>query len=222
MSKKLSNREKQIMKTMNLDLETTKSITEIGRICGTNKYDVWIGREVSKDTNLINRFTDFQFIIDWAKKQKPDIFSLDFNLALDNSKEWHENLKSTGKYRIFEDDKDEERIIYKSKDRKYFFMILNSNELEIEGDIMKNCVSSYKDKVNLGKSLIISMRDKKNQPHITLEIDIKTHSVTQVRGKANSKPSDEYLKVITEFALFASGFEDEIEEDISKIINFNF
>ena len=101
-------------------------------------------------------------------------------------------------------------------------MILNANELETEGDIMKNCVGSYKEKINLGKSLIISMRDKKNQPHITLEIDIKTHSVTQVRGKANSNPSDEYLKVITEFALFASGFEGEIEEDISKIINFNF
>ena len=222
MSNKLSKREKQIIKTMNLDLETTKSITEIGRLCGTHKYDVWIGRETSKDLSLLSQQNNFQFIIDWALREKVDIFSLSFNEALNKSQEWHEKFKTTGKYRVFESDKDESRVIYVSKDEKFFFMLLNSSELDLEGDIMKNCVSSYKNKLIKGHSLIISMRDIKNQPHVTIEVDVRTSSVTQVRGKANTTPSKEYMKIITEFAIYASGFEGEIDEDVFDLIDIKF
>lgn len=210
------------MKSMGLDVATTKSVTEIGRISGTHKYDVWIGREVSKNSELIDRLADFQFIIDWAKKDKPDIFSLSFNDAYKLSDEWHKNIKTSGKYKIFKDDKDDERIVYVTKDEKFFFMVLNPYELEIEGDIMRNCVGTYKNKVIKEQSLIISMRDMKNQPHVTIEIDIKTSSVTQVRGKANQNPSKEYMNAITEFALYASGFEEELDDEIVKLLNLNF
>ncbi len=216
---KISKREKQIMSSMGLDLEFVKRVTEIGRLSGTNKYDVWIGREVSKDHALIERASQFQYIIDWAKKDKPDIFRLDFEQALEKSKEWHDNLKSTGKYRIFEDDKDENRVIYKSKDGNFFFILLNPDDLDAEGDIMRNCVGTYKDKVIKGYSLIISMRDMKNQPHVTIELDIKTSTVTQIRGKANTTPSKEYMKIITEFAVFASGLNHDIDEEVLSLID---
>jgi hypothetical protein len=222
MSKKASKREKQIMKTMGIDLVTTKSITEIGRISGTHKYDVWIGREVSKNLELINQQSDFQFIIDWATKDRPDIFSLTFEEAMSSSEEWHNNLKTTGKYRIFEEDKDEKRVVYVSRDKNFFFMLLNVNELDAEGDIMRNCISSYKNRVIKGHSIIISMRDSKNQPHVTIEVDVRTSSVTQVRGKANTSPSKEYMKIITEFALHVSGFDEHLDEEVVDLINLKF
>jgi len=222
MSKKSSKRERQIMKTMNLDLSTTKSITEIGRISGTHKYDVWIGREVANDLDLINRQSDFQFIIDWAKKDKPDIFSLSFEEAMKSSEGWHKGLKTTGKYRIFKEDKDENRVVYVSKDKKFFFMLLNVDELKAEGDIMKNCLNSYRNKLIRGYSLILSMRDNENQPHVTIEVDVRTSSVTQVRGKANTSPSREYMKIITEFALHVSGFEEDLDKDVIDLINLKF
>tara|TARA_R110001592_G_scaffold279075_2_gene546471 strand:- start:1829 stop:2503 length:675 start_codon:yes stop_codon:yes gene_type:complete len=222
MSKKATKREKQIMKSMNLDLSTTKSVTEIGRLSGTHKYDVWIGREVANDLELISRQSDFQFIIDWAKVDKPDIFSLSFEEAIKMSEEWHNNLKTTGKYRIFKEDKDEKRVVYVSKNKKFFFMLLNSDELKAEGDIMKNCVSSYANKLLRGYSLIISMRDIDNQPHVTIEVDVRTSSVTQVRGKANTSPSSEYMKIITEFALYVSGFDQHLDEDVLDLINLKF
>lgn len=222
MSKKATKREKQIMKTMGLDLATTKSVTEIGRISGTHKYDVWIGREISNNLELTNQQNDFQYIIDWAKKDKPDIFSLSFEDAFKSAQEWHNSLKTTGKYKIFEEDKDDKRVVYVSKNKKFFFMLLNVNELDAEGDIMRNCVSSYKNKVIRGHSLIISMRDIKNQPHVTIEVDVRTSSVTQVRGKANTSPSKEYMKIITEFALHVSGFDQDLDEDIVDLINLKF
>jgi hypothetical protein len=222
MAKKPSKRERQIMNTMGLDYPTTKAVTEIGRLSGTHKYDVWIGREVSRNQELLNRAADFQFIIDWAKKDKPDIFKFSFDEAYSSSEEWHKNLPLSTRARIFEKDKDEERVIYVSKNKKYFFMLLKPEELPTEGDIMRNCVGSYKEKVIRGHSLIVSMRDMKNQPHVTIEIDTKTSTVTQVRGKANQNPSNEYMKVITEFALFASGFEGEFDKEIVDLINLNF
>ncbi len=222
MSKKPTKREKQIMKSMSLDLATTRSITEVGRISGTHKYDVWIGREVSKNLDLIDRQNDFQFIIDWAKKDKPDIFSMSFVEAFSSAQDWHDSLKTTGKYRIFEEDKDEKRVVYVSNNKKFFFMLLNANELDAEGDIMRNCVSSYKNKLMRGHSLIISMRDQQNQPHVTIEVDLRTSSVTQVRGKANTSPGKEYMKIITEFALHVSGFDQHIDENVVDLINLNF
>jgi hypothetical protein len=218
---KLTKREQEIMKSMKLDFHTTKAISEIGRISGTHKYDVWIGKQISKNTELINNLNDFQFIIDWALKVRPDIFSMSFEKAFENSEEWHKNLKPKKHNHILKQ-KEDDKIIYRTKDNNYFFVLLNPDELEIEGDIMKNCVGAYKEKLKKGHSLIISMRDKKNEPHITIEVDIRTSSVVQVKGKANTNPSEEYLKLITEFAIYASGFEEDFNDDIINLINLKF
>lgn len=219
---KISKREAHIMNKVGLDIDATKKVTEIGRISGTHKYDVWIAREVKKDKHTTDRMSDFQYIIDWAKKDKPNIFNYNFQEAYDASKAWHDSLKFKAKKKIFKDDKDEERIIYRCKNDDYFFMLLKSSELKLEGNVMSHCVGSYGNKVSTGRSLIISLRDKENQPHATIEIDTKTSSVIQVRGKANSVPSNKYMKLITEFAIFASGYEEEIDEDLQKIINLKF
>ena len=147
---------------------------------------------------------------------------MSFREAFSSAQDWHDNLKTTGKYRIFEEDKDEKRVVYISNDKKFFFMLLNANELDAEGDIMRNCVSSYKNKLIRGHSLIISMRDTKNQPHVTIEVDVRTSSVTQVRGKANTSPGKEYMKIITEFALHVSGFDQHLDEDVIDLINLKF
>jgi hypothetical protein len=218
---KLTKREQEIMKSMKLDFHTTKTISEIGRISGTHKYDVWIGKQISKNPELINNLNDFQFIIDWALKARPDIFSMSFEKAFENSDEWHKNLKPKNSNHILKQ-KEDDKIIYRTKDNNYFFVLLNPDELDIEGDIMKNCVGAYKEKLKKGHSLIISMRDKKNEPHITIEVDVRTSSVVQVKGKANTNPSEEYLKLITEFAIYASGFEEDFNDDIINLINLKF
>jgi len=220
--KKLTKREKQIMSSMNLDIDTAKSISEIGRISGTHKYDVWVAKEISKNSDLQFKRQDFQYIIDWAKKKRPNIFSFTFEQAYKESEKWHEEISKNSKYKIINEDIDNERVIYISKNKKYFFMVLNSDELRVEGDIMKNCLDTYKSKVMSGNCIIISMRDMDNQPHVSLEVDVKTSSVVQVRGKANQPPSNEYMRIITEFAIYASGFEEEIDEEIIKLINLNF
>jgi hypothetical protein len=156
-SKELSKKEKNIMDTMGLDYETTKQVTEIGRLCGTHKYDVWIAREISKDNTLLEHQKDFQYIIDWARKENPDIFRFSFSEATSKSDEWHNKLKQLPAKKISQNNIDDERVVYITKDKEYFFLLLKPEELKEEGSIMKNCVGDYVQKLKNKKCLILKI-----------------------------------------------------------------
>ena len=88
----LSNKEKYLINFFKLDENTVKIISELGRLSGTHKYDVWIAKEVKKNKDILVNQKDVHYIIDWANKEKPNISELNFNQALDKSKEWHKQL----------------------------------------------------------------------------------------------------------------------------------
>ena len=109
--------------------------------------------------------------------------------------------------------------------------------LKYEGDTMGHCVGGYCPKVASGETQIFSLRDKKGEPHVTIEIEPgilsghrsleswvanyeKTHgpgtskqfiqenpyiveaftpSITQIKGKANRAPKDEYANFVQDF-----------------------
>jgi len=74
----LTAREKYIEESFNLDISTIKSISEIGRISGTHKYDVWIAKESKKNKELLSNQKNIYFVLDWAKKDKPNISNISF------------------------------------------------------------------------------------------------------------------------------------------------
>lgn len=218
-----TKKEQYIIDNFKLEEKIVKSISEIGRIVGTNKYDIWIAKEVKKDNKLINNTKEFQYIIDWVKNEKPNLMELTFDTALANSETWHKSL--TFKEDVKNDPKveeEDERVIYRCSDKKHFFLLLFPEDLENEGNIMKNCVGGYKDKVRSGRSLILSLRDENNESHTTIEVDTQSGLTTQIRGKANTDPSKKYQKLITEFAIFATGYNDSIDKEISELINLKF
>lgn len=219
--RKLTKKEKYLIYNLELDIDIVKKISEIGRISGTHKYDVWIGKEVKKTNSIINRAVDIQFIIDWAKKEKPNITEISFEEASALAHEWHNQLKFNESL-INKFNLDEERIIFRCKDKKHFFLLLTPEELDYEGNAMRHCVGSYKQKVISGNCLIVSLRDKNNEPHATIEIDTKTMSVVQIRGVANSILADKYNKMIIDFALHSVGYENKIDKDLMELINMNF
>ena len=101
-------------------------------------------------------------------------------------------------------------------------MLLRPENLSDEGDIMRNCVGGYTDKVKTGRSLIVSLRDEKNVSHVTIEVDVDTGMTLQIRGKGNSDPISKYKKLIVEFAMFASKYEEQIDKEILELLNMNF
>lgn len=190
-----------------------------------HKYDVWIAKEAKKNKEILNRIVDLRLIVDWAYETKADLFSYSFDEALSEQARWHVEMLS--KYKI-EDLKipeiDESRIVFRFSDKNHFLYILNADELKYEGKIMGHCVGggSYKQKIKNKISIILSIRDSKNQPHVTIEIDVSTRTVIQQYGKGNSEPVQKYRNLIKEFFLFSTDFKSLENKEMLKFLNLHF
>lgn len=222
-------------------IEMVKKISEVGESLGyigvnlsksqeknnqrKHKYDVWIAKEVKKNNSVLNRIVDLRLIIDWASDTKTDLFSYTFDEALEEQAKWH--LEMFAKYDIEKldiPDIDENRIVFRFSDKKHFLYLLNAEELKYEGKSMGHCVggSNYKQKLKNGLSLILSIRDSKNQPHVTIEIDIPSRMVVQQQGKGNSEPAKKYKNFLKEFLLFSTDFGGLENKEVMKFLNSNF
>ena len=88
--------------------------------------------------------------------------------------------------------------------------------LKYEGDTMGHCVGNYCPDVAEGRSRIFSLRDAKNEPHVTIEVrpgmppkeqaakgmrEIGGHlnKILQIKGKANAKPKKDYIPYVQDF-----------------------
>jgi hypothetical protein len=190
-----------------------------------HKYDVWIAKEVKKNTAILNRIVDLRLILDWAIDTKSDLFAFTFQEAFEQQGAWH--LEMISKYDIEKieiPNIDNDRIVFRFSDKKHFLYLLNAEELKYEGKIMGHCVggSNYKQKLKNGLSLILSIRDSKNEPHVTIEIDVPSRSVVQQQGKSNNEPVKKYKNFIKEFLLFSTDFGGLDNKEIIKFLNINF
>lgn len=196
-----------------------------------HKYDTWIAKVVKDhlqslqkankklNTNILDRELEFQSIIDWMIAEKIDAFKYTFDEANRAQENWHQKIASEMRIDLLKDIPiDPARVIYRCKDQEYFFYILEPKDLNYEGTHMGHCVGAlgYQNKIKNDKSIIISLRDKKNKPHVTTEIVLQKEGgiklrgiVSQCQGKnhaGGTKPKPEYLEKIQEFVLFASDY----------------
>jgi len=190
-----------------------------------HKYDVWISKEVKKDKELINRTLDMRLIVDWASEIKADIFQFDFEHAFQAQSDWHEEMRRKHQIENLNIPKiDEKRVIFRFSDKEHFLYLLNEKDLKHEGTVMAHCVGgkSYKSRVKNKLSLIFSIRDKNNMPHVTIEVDVKSRRTVQKYGKGNKQPVEKYMRMYGEYALYASDFKNIKDKEVLKFLNINF
>lgn len=243
----LTSREEYIKNNFFSDLpskegnELVKKISDIGNSIGyiggnanqnddkadkrKHKYDVWIAKEIKNDRDVIDKVMELRLIVDWASDTNADIFKLNFNSAYQAQVEWHEEMR-----RRFQIEKmnipnlDENRVIFRFSDKEHFLYLLSEKDLKYEGTIMGNCVggNNYKSKVKNKYSLILSIRDKDNTPHVTIEVDVKSRKTIQKFGKGNKSPVEKYIQMYIEYALYASDFKNLHNKEVLKFLNINF
>jgi hypothetical protein len=190
-----------------------------------HKYDVWIAKEAKKNISILDRIVDLRLIVDWAIETKIDLFAFTFQEAFESQAFWH--LEMISRYEIEKiniPNIDEERIVFRFSDKKHFLYLLNAEELKYEGKVMGHCVggNNYKQKIKNGLSIILSIRDSKNNPHVTIEIDVPSRMVIQQQGRANQEPIKKYKNFIKEFLLFSTDFGNLDKKEIIKFLNINF
>lgn len=190
-----------------------------------HKYDVWIAKEVKKNLSILDRVFDLRFIIDWAVETKANLFAFNFEEAFKEQATWHQNMLAQYEIKSLDIPSiDLNRVVFRFSDKKHFLYLLDSSDLTYEGKNMGHCVGgqNYKQKIKNKTSLILSLRDEENKPHVTIEIDVKSAQVVQQYGKGNKEPVLKYLKLLKEFVLYASNFKDIKNPEILKFLNMHF
>ena len=149
----------------------------------------------------IDQLNKLNHIIDWLNNLPPNQYqSLRGIQNLDIAYE-HANRYFAAKNKKATNLEDEEgrEIVYTFPDGMFFAKLNSSQCLDREGKLMQHCVGSYAERVKEGNVVIYSLRDKKNQPHATLEVRGK--SIYQIKGKQNEAPVEKYIPYIREFIL---------------------
>jgi hypothetical protein len=104
-----------------------------------------------------------------------------------------------------DDDVDPDTKVVKEFEDGWTIKYLGAQDLAREGELMGHCVGGYCGQVSSGQTMIYSLRDKKNEPHVTIEIEPATYEpndvyrVIQVQGKGNSTPDPHYDNMVKEF-----------------------
>lgn len=140
-------------------------------------------------------------IFDWAIDERAEIHNYDWVTALAESERWHEECKLLspgGRYRKT----DPENIVKEYEDGWTMQKITNEHDLEVEGSKMGHCVGGggYWRAVERGDAEIYSLRDPKNEPHVTIELAGKDNlEVIQIQGKEDKRPIAEYRERVAEW-----------------------
>lgn len=137
-------------------------------------------------------------IADWVRAEHVQISSYDLPRAQAESDRWHEEQKTKGAGGDYE----EKNIVADlgTTDKKYtgwtIQEVRTEKDLEVEGNKMGHCVGSYCPSVEKGDTVIYSLRDPQNDPHVTIELNPDRKTIKQIQGKGNAEPILEYKKMI--------------------------
>ena len=174
----------------------------------------WLWREAKKK-RLRPRDVDpirLSHIADWYASNSPtrrgvDIMQLDVDQLAAKIDEWDEELRSKNA----DLEKAGGEIVAEVGDGWTIRQLTNGEEATVEGDAMGHCVGGYGDAIEIGQTLIYSLRDEQNLPHTTIEIDPANNAY-------NQKIKDAMLDRVRVKNVMARNIRvfDAIKEEINK------
>jgi hypothetical protein len=112
---------------------------------------------------------------------------------------WDQALEALESFEVESGGVEQGEVIYEWPDG-WTMQRLDEDQLEQEGEVMQHCVGSYCEQVSSGRVQILSLRDPKGEPHVTIEYAEPINRFLQVQGKQNRDPIPEYQKRVDQFA----------------------
>ena len=96
----------------------------------------------------------------------------------------------------------EEPEVFAIGDGYRIVRMMSSTALDREGTLMQHCVGSggYDEALRNDREMFFSLRDKRNNPHVTMQVRKSDKKVIQARGKQNAYPIPKYARMISDFA----------------------
>lgn len=156
---------------------------------------------VKLDLEEGNLHEQVEHIVDFMKAQvaaNPQIKFENFQVdqAFKQAADWTARLQ---KKKTEEEVEGTDYNTIKAYDTGYKWIdVVSQNGLLREGKLMGHCVGGYYDRVKSGSVKILSLRDKKNEPHCTIELE-RGGRLNQIKGKQNGKVNKEYMDYVMDF-----------------------
>lgn len=113
--------------------------------------------------------------------------------AKESAKKWSEGNQKKGRDLI--DGPEDIEPFMDLGDGTKIVKLLSKKAYEREGFLMRHCLGGYQP----GSTTIYSLRDEKNEPHVTFEITKGDKSVQQVKGKGNGCIHPRYIDPTLKF-----------------------
>ena len=157
----------------------------------------WIASVLENDSKVDLR--ELPSLLDFIKNQKPDLSKMTWKEALKQSELWHKQFDNQSENQFPSEELDKNSIVFRCSDGYYWVKLTTSRALKTEGFKMKHCVGGYWDQVKSGQSVIFSLRDSADKPHVTMELNPKNKQIVQIMGFEDSKPIESLHKYISEF-----------------------
>lgn len=141
--------------------------------------------------------TDIPHVIDYFGTiiGQEDISRISVPDAIKKAERWTKSL--TKKASKEEDETGLETV--KEYGGGFKWVKLSEKCLGREGAVMGHCVGAYTGRVATGETNIYSLRDSKNEPHVTLEY--RRNAVAQIQGKQNKPPEEKYHEYVIDFLM---------------------
>ena len=143
------------------------------------------------DEDTIRNIRDCLASLDEKSETIQKLYKISFKDMNTIQENWHKALaKKAEKLKEFGGKPFEYEPILKC-DKGFQWVRLDTPESkDYEGNAMGHCVGSGIYDSN--KTIIFSLRDKDNIPHITVEFDKENNYIEQIQGKGNTRPNEKY------------------------------
>lgn len=140
--------------------------------------------------------SQLEHVVDWLNSNAAPqrLRKLSISDAIRLSDKWMQSNQKKGKDLV--DTKEDIEQFMKFKDGSVIVKLVSKKAFEREGFLMSHCLGGYSLRENYD---IYSLRDSKNNPHATFEVNIKDKDILQVKGKGNGPIHPKYIKKVLSF-----------------------
>jgi hypothetical protein len=156
-----------------------------------------------------------EFIVNWFNGWTPTdtrlrrLSRINFGTAATAAGIWMSKISTN----LWDYIKDKPPVIRSYEDGFYWVRLITNLHFERESRLMKNCIGNgnYYTMFKRGDAEFYSLRDKHNNPHVSIEVRVTPHggrSVQQCKGNSNAKAAPQYQR-------FCRRFFEEMKWDIS-------
>lgn len=187
---------KRPKKGIHTDMPEPEKLPEWAQKALENKTDIHFFNPAQPRRREL--WQDLETIADWFNTWKSDdpalarIDRVNFPDAREQAKVWRDEINKNPWLHI----KDRPRVYKTYEDGMKWVILSTDMHLAREGNLMHHCVGGhgYAHAMKQGASEFYSLRDPKNEPHITVEVRVVNgqRQAWQMKGKQNAKAIPKY------------------------------